>query len=260
MHPSRRLRCAGMKRHLSAVLILVVGFVAFALDRAADLAGTEGSDDYPARLKAAAQDALVDPWMFYNRECTSFVAWRLNHDAGVDFSNYYLGVHWGDASNWKYAANQVGVPVDASPTRRRWPGGPPARPDRRAATSPGCCRTPGPRSRSRSTTTSPPATTTSEPSPRLEHVAERVHPHRRCRCSNTAAPAVFGKPKVGARLTARPGSWTPSGATYSYQWLGDGVAINGTPPTAASRPAGSARRAAPGPRDREDRRLQAGAP
>src|SRR6476661_6733168 len=104
MHPSRRLRCAGMKRQLAAVLILVVGFVAFASIVPQTSQATEGSDDYPARLKAAAQDALADPWMFYNRECTSFVAWRLNHDAGVDFSNYYGGVHWGDASNWKYAA------------------------------------------------------------------------------------------------------------------------------------------------------------
>ena len=74
---------------------------------------TVGVDDYPGRLKAAAQDALVDPWNFYNRECTSFVAWRLNNDAGVRFHNYYLGVHWGNASNWRYAANQVGIPVDS---------------------------------------------------------------------------------------------------------------------------------------------------
>jgi surface antigen len=41
---------------------------------------TAGVDDYPANLKSAAQDSLVDPWGFYNRECTSFVAWRLNND------------------------------------------------------------------------------------------------------------------------------------------------------------------------------------
>src|SRR4051812_4295340 len=117
MHPSRRKRCAGLRRPLATLLILVVGLVAFAPLSPQTSLATVGSDDYPARLKSAAQDSLADPWLFYNRECTSFVAWRLNHDAGVDFSNYYGGVHWGDASNWRYAANQVGVPVDSSPVR-----------------------------------------------------------------------------------------------------------------------------------------------
>ena len=73
---------------------------------------TASGDDYPSRLKNAAQDSLVDPWLFYNRECTSFVAWRLNHDNNVDFYNYWRGVHWGDASNWKYAADHSGVTTD----------------------------------------------------------------------------------------------------------------------------------------------------
>lgn len=72
-------------------------------------------DDYPANLRNAAQDSLVDPWNFYNRECTSFVAWRLNHANGVGFHNYYLGPHWGNANNWGAAARTAGLTVDASP-------------------------------------------------------------------------------------------------------------------------------------------------
>jgi surface antigen len=43
--------------------------------------------------------------------------------------------------------------------------------------------------------------------------------------TNTARPTVSGTLKVGARLTASPGTWTPSGATYSYEWRAAGVAI-----------------------------------
>ena len=58
-------------------------------------------DDYPANLKNAAIDAIVDPWNFYNRECTSFAAWCLNSRNGVKFTNQYLGAsRWGNANTW----------------------------------------------------------------------------------------------------------------------------------------------------------------
>lgn len=44
---------------------------------------------------------------------------------------------------------------------------------------------------------------------------------------NTAPPTVVGTPRVGVRLTASPGMWSPSGATFAYQWLADGSAIVG---------------------------------
>src|SRR5664279_2318827 len=111
MFRSRTRRRVGLTRPRKAVLLLLAVFAAVALTPLSSDA-TVGTDDYPSKLRSAAQDSLVDPWLFYNRECTSFVAWRLTHDAGVPFGNYYLGVHWGNASNWSYAASQVGVPVD----------------------------------------------------------------------------------------------------------------------------------------------------
>lgn len=75
-------------------------------------------DDYPAYLKAAALDALVDPWNFYNRECTSFVAWRLNNANRVAFTNQYKGVaRWGNAKEWGAVAQRVGIPVNNTPAR-----------------------------------------------------------------------------------------------------------------------------------------------
>lgn len=77
-------------------------------------------DDYPAGLKNAAKDALVDPWTFYNRECTSFVAWRLNSVNGANFTNVMSGPNgqsgrFGNADNWGPNARIIGYRVDNTP-------------------------------------------------------------------------------------------------------------------------------------------------
>lgn len=68
-------------------------------------------DDYPYR----GQGTGVDPWNFYKGQCTSFAAWRVNHNLGTRFHNYYKGVHWGNAENWDNAARAAGIPVYKSP-------------------------------------------------------------------------------------------------------------------------------------------------
>ena len=40
-------------------------------------------------------------------------------------------------------------------------------------------------------------------------------------------PTVTGKSDLGEVLTATPGTWEPAGVTLAYQWLRDGVAIDG---------------------------------
>lgn len=101
-------------------------------------------DDYPAALKSAAKDALIDPWRFYNRECTSFVAWRLNEQMGSSnypggpwkFSNFMVAkgvpgsgpgyVQFGNAGTWDAAAAKLGYVVDANPAVgavAQWRGG-----------------------------------------------------------------------------------------------------------------------------------------
>jgi surface antigen len=68
-------------------------------------------DDYPYR----GQGSGVDPWNFYKGQCTSFAAWRVNHNLGIRFHNYYKGVHWGNATNWDNAARAAGIPVYKTP-------------------------------------------------------------------------------------------------------------------------------------------------
>jgi surface antigen len=58
----------------------------------------------------------ADPWGFYYRECTSFVASRLNRLKGFTFSNRMNGGHFGDAGNWDDNARALGFRVDNTPT------------------------------------------------------------------------------------------------------------------------------------------------
>ncbi len=68
-------------------------------------------DDYPYRGATSG----VDRWNFYKGQCTSFAAWRVNHNLGLAFHNYYKGVHWGNAQNWDDAARAAGIPVSSRP-------------------------------------------------------------------------------------------------------------------------------------------------
>jgi surface antigen len=86
-----------------------------------------GINDYPNTpplyLASSPKDSVTDPWGFFNRECTSFVAWRLNNDNGVSFYNGMPGPNgtgsganrFGDASNWASHAASIGYPVNTTP-------------------------------------------------------------------------------------------------------------------------------------------------
>lgn len=68
-------------------------------------------DDYPYRGQSG-----IDPWAFYKGYCTSFVAWRMNQNAGpMSFYNFMGGGHWGDAGNWGSNAQKLAIPVNSTP-------------------------------------------------------------------------------------------------------------------------------------------------
>jgi len=194
----------------------------------APVGATTGVDDYPSRLRNAAQDSLVDPWNFYNRECTSFVAWRLNHDAGIAFTNRYDGYHWGDAAIWKQAATDSGVLVDSTPRVGAvawWAKGSPGSSrghvawvlavDGSSITVEEYNYLHAGRYDQRTISSS----SASWPSAFI-HVGDVV-------VENTARPIVTGAAQVGVPLTASPGTWSPADATYSYQWSAGGTPVAG---------------------------------
>lgn len=75
--------------------------------------GIIGDSGYPYRNGNPSEP---DQWGFYQRWCTSYVAWRLNN-AGYYFHNTKShGVRWSDAKNWDDVARGLGIPVDNNPS------------------------------------------------------------------------------------------------------------------------------------------------
>ena len=104
-----------MKRSIIKMLFCLPGLLWLMLSASPAFAGV---DDYPAKYKNAAMDAITDEWAMYNRECTSFAAFRVNKVNGIPFNNSYLqkkGNTWGHAKQWKAAAERAGIRVDGKP-------------------------------------------------------------------------------------------------------------------------------------------------
>ncbi|HET8602384.1 MAG TPA: CHAP domain-containing protein [Marmoricola sp.] len=190
---------------------------------------TPGVNDYPSKLKDAGRDALVDPWLFYNRECTSWVAWRLNHDNWglpygnkYQFWNYYKGQHWGNAGHWATAARAAGIRVDTRPSVGSvayW-------------TSGSFGHVAWVRYVNKSSVTVEEYnylvyggySTRTFTTGASNYPAGFIHVRD---LGNRKRPSVSGTAQAGQTLTANKGSWVLPGATFTYQWLADGTAISG---------------------------------
>ena len=68
-------------------------------------------DDYPYKTDSPED---VDPWDFFKRECTSFVAYRLNEV--MEFKNGMGGGRFSNAHNWDNNARRLGYKVDKNAT------------------------------------------------------------------------------------------------------------------------------------------------
>ena len=110
MWRGRVLLCVGT---LVGVVVPLAGAASVAAPPSAGAAIV--GNDYPTNLATAPQDSIIDPWRFVNRECTSFVAWRLNTVNGFSFTDFYLGPQWGNAANWGPTARSLGIRVDNTP-------------------------------------------------------------------------------------------------------------------------------------------------
>jgi surface antigen len=223
--PDRRV---SLTRRLGAALAVGVLMAMAPVLHPEPVSAASGVDDYPSRLKNAPQDSLVDPWQFYNRECTSFVAWRLNSENQVAFNDYWQGKHWGNASNWKNAALSLGIPVDNNPTRGAvawWAAG-------SAGSSRGhvaWVETVGDGAitieeynylhRGFYDTRTISSSSSLWPSGFI-HIKDT-------QIRNTVAPKVSGTPQVGQKLSTTHGSWNAKDLTFSYQWLANGSPIAG---------------------------------
>jgi surface antigen len=73
--------------------------------------GDSGLGGYPRNLANAPLDSLVDPWGMYNRECVSYVAWKVYQKNG--YMPYWGGS--GNASQWPGNAQGAGIPTGSTP-------------------------------------------------------------------------------------------------------------------------------------------------
>ncbi len=68
-----------------------------------------GTNDYPSKWKNVARDSMFDNWGEYNRECTSWVAWRLH-----GHNKFEMPFH-ANADNWGARAKKLGYTVNSTP-------------------------------------------------------------------------------------------------------------------------------------------------
>ena len=98
-----------ISRHLVRARLGVIALVIVALLVAPSAA--MAVDDYPYPGQSG-----TDRWGFFKGYCTSFVAWRMNRNAGpMSFYNYMDGGHFGNAGNWAANARFLGIPVNSTP-------------------------------------------------------------------------------------------------------------------------------------------------
>jgi surface antigen len=120
MHPTTRTRTRATRAALAAGTASVAA-LGLAGPAAASHPVPEGGgsslpasirlhNDYPFRNASPNE---IDPWAFYKRECTSFVAYRLNKV--MRFSNHMRGGHFGNAMNWDDNARAIGFRVNRRP-------------------------------------------------------------------------------------------------------------------------------------------------
>jgi surface antigen len=91
-----------------AIAIIVSAAVAAGVLIAAP-AAYAGTDDYPAKWKSIPRDTTFDSWGEYNRECTSWVAWRLH-----GHNKFEMPFH-ANADDWGAKAKKLGYTVNMTP-------------------------------------------------------------------------------------------------------------------------------------------------
>lgn len=105
-----------MRTRAVALLMFVAMCVAFmSIASPAYVAGAAAPvDDYPLELRNAPQDSIIDDWGMPNRQCTSYVAWRLSRD-GVRFTSNSVFMDIMDADDAGPIMESIGGRADNIP-------------------------------------------------------------------------------------------------------------------------------------------------
>jgi surface antigen len=97
-------------RLIYAFLVVVSLLLALATVRAqTEQLVVETGDDYPAVWKDEPTNRLKDSWGMENRQCTSWVAWKVFKTFG------YSVTDWGNAYEWPAAAQRSAIKTTTEP-------------------------------------------------------------------------------------------------------------------------------------------------
>ncbi|GAK59612.1 hypothetical protein U27_06597 [Candidatus Vecturithrix granuli] len=110
-------------KHIGKMLItIVISLQLWSLCASLSLAGECSTNDYPYRDSIKGE---LDVWGFYTRNCTSYVAWKINKDYGTTSAPYYFyntmsgpngqSGTWGNAKDWENNATTIGFTVSNTP-------------------------------------------------------------------------------------------------------------------------------------------------
>lgn len=106
------------RQRFRAILATASLVVAGALGTAVSASADTGGYPYANGPTCANNQCTPDAWRFYQRECTSFVAWKLNGTNGFNFKNDFDGngsLDFGNASQWGPVAHNFGYQVNMTP-------------------------------------------------------------------------------------------------------------------------------------------------
>ncbi len=98
---------------MKGLFVVFVSIVFFFLGASS----VHAQDTYPYAFSVAN---IADPWNFFTKNCTSYVAWKMN-EGGVSFYNQMQGPNgnsgkFGNAHNWDNNASNIGFVVTSTPS------------------------------------------------------------------------------------------------------------------------------------------------
>ncbi|MDR1733816.1 MAG: CHAP domain-containing protein [Oscillospiraceae bacterium] len=113
-----------LHKRIKKCLVLLLVVIVLGVTNGVSVSAAVLGDDYP-RISADGRgggtwgrnkrkDCAMDKWGMYNRECVSFVAWRLSNTNGVEVGWGVIGKSW-TARSWKKRALEMGVKVNDTP-------------------------------------------------------------------------------------------------------------------------------------------------
>jgi surface antigen len=109
-------RPTSTQNRLKRAKVMCLGTLCLAVGIANSMALTNTYDYQGVCPTPNGGKRILDKWNFWECECTSYAADKVN-EGGVPFNSHYKNTKWGNAVNWLTAAISSGTPHSTTPRR-----------------------------------------------------------------------------------------------------------------------------------------------